>query len=47
MVNIIAYDEEYLYLSNGEKIAAPSGYKFDPDDIKKILEAGETNENRA
>jgi hypothetical protein len=40
-VKIIAYDENYLYLSNGEKIAAPLGYKFNPDDIKKILEAGD------
>lgn len=36
---IVAYDEDYLYLNNGEKIAAPFGYKFNPDDIKKILEA--------
>lgn len=40
-VKIVAYDENYLYLSNGEKIAAPHGYKFNPDDIKKILEAGD------
>lgn len=39
--SIVAYDEDYLYLSNGEKIAAPLGYKFNPDDIKKILEAGD------
>lgn len=38
---IVAYDEDYLYLSNGKKIAAPLGYKFNPDDIKKILEAGD------
>lgn len=40
-VKIVAYDEDYLYLSNGEKIPAPTGYKYNPDDIKKILEAGE------
>lgn len=40
-VTIVAYDEDYLYLSNGEKIASPDGYKFDVDDIKKIMEAGE------
>ena len=40
-VKIVAYDEDYLYLSNGEKIPPPKGYKFNPDDIKKILEAGE------
>lgn len=39
--SIVAYDEDYLYLNNGEKIAAPLGYKFNPDDIKKILEAGD------
>ena len=38
---IVAYDENFLYLSNGEKISAPFGYKFDVDDIKKILEAGD------
>lgn len=41
MTTIVAYDEDYLYLSNGEKIPAPDGYKFDPDAIKKILEAGD------
>ena len=40
-VKIVAYDEDYLYLSNGEKIPPPKGYKFNLDDIKKILEAGE------
>ena len=40
-IHIVAYDENYLYLSNGEKIPAPSGYKFNPDDIKKILEVEE------
>lgn len=43
MTMIVAYDENYLYLSNGEKIPAPPGYKFDPDTIKKILEAGNEN----
>lgn len=38
---IVAYDEDYLYLSNEEKIEAPFGYKFNPDDIKKILEVGD------
>jgi hypothetical protein len=38
---IIAYDENYLYLRSGEKIPAPTGYKFNVDDIKKILEAGD------
>lgn len=42
-VRIIAYDEDFLHLSNGEKIPAPPGYKFNPDDIKKILEAGNEN----
>lgn len=40
-VKIVAYDEDYLYLSNGEKISAPNGYKYNVDDIKKILEAGD------
>lgn len=40
-VTIVAYDEDYLYLSNGGKIAPPNGYKFNIDDIKKIMEAGE------
>lgn len=40
-MKIIAYDENYLYLENGEKIAAPKGYKYDVDTIKKILEAGD------
>lgn len=40
-VKIIAYDENYLYLSNGKKIGPPIGYNFNPDDIKKILEAGD------
>lgn len=39
--SIVAYDEDGLYLSNGEKVTAPFGYKFNPDDIKKILEAGD------
>lgn len=42
-VKIVAYDEDFLYLSNGNKIPAPPGYKYNPDDIKKILEA--ENEN--
>lgn len=40
-MKIIAYDEDYLYLDNGGKIPAPPGYKFNPDDIKKILETGD------
>lgn len=40
-VKIVAYDENYLYLSDGKKIAPPNGYKFNVDDIKKIMEAGE------
>lgn len=39
--SIVAYDEDGLYLDNGEKVTAPFGYKFNPDDIKKILEAGD------
>lgn len=42
-VRIVAYDEDKLYLSNGKTIDAPPGYKFNPDDIKKILEAGNEN----
>lgn len=42
---IVAYDEDNLYLSNGEKITSPTGYKYNVDDIKKILEAGESSEN--
>lgn len=44
-VKIVAYDENYLYLNNGKKIGAPNGYKFNVDDIKKIME-GE-NENHS
>ena len=40
-VTIVAYDENHLYLSNGKTIDAPPGYKYNPDDIKKILEAGD------
>lgn len=38
---IVKYDEDFLYLDNGEKIAAPDGCKFDPYIIKKILEGEE------
>lgn len=40
-VKIVAYNEEHLYLSNGQTIEPPQGYKYDPDVIKKILEAGD------
>lgn len=38
---IVAYDENFLYLSDGSKISPPDGCKFDVDVIKKIIEAGE------
>lgn len=40
-VKIVSWDENYLYLSNGEKISPPNGSKFDLDIIKKIMEAGD------
>lgn len=40
-ITIVAYDEKHIYLSNGKTIDAPHGYNFDPDEIKKIVEAGE------
>lgn len=42
-VKIVAYDEDFLYLSNGKKIGAPNGYKFDVGDIKKIMEGEDEN----
>lgn len=45
-VKIVAYDDKHLFLSNGNTIDAPEGYSYDVNDIKKILEAGETDENR-
>lgn len=40
-IKIIAYDEHYLYLSDGSKIAPPSGCKFDVDIIRQILASGD------
>lgn len=40
-LKIVDYDENYLYLNNGCKVVPPEGCKFDPDTIKKIMEAGE------
>lgn len=40
-VRIIAYDENFLYYSDGSKESPPEGCKFDVDIIKKIMEAGE------
>ena len=42
---IVAYDENFIYLDDGFKLAPPEGCKFDVDTIKKILEAGDSNEN--
>lgn len=38
---IVAYDENFLYMRDGSKITPPEGCKFDVDIIKKIIEAGE------
>ena len=38
---IIAYDENYIYLKDGTKLLPSEGCKFDVDIIKKIIEAGE------
>lgn len=35
---IVKYDEDFLYLDNGIKVAPPEGCKFDPYIIKHILE---------
>lgn len=40
-VEIVAYDENFLYLSDGSKVSPPERCEFDVDVIKKIIEAGE------
>ena len=39
--DVVAYDENCIYLKNGNKLLPPEGCKFDVDAIKKIIEAGE------
>lgn len=39
--DIVAYDENCIYLKDGTKLLPPEGCKFDTEVIKKIMEVGE------
>lgn len=39
--DVVAYDENHIYLKDGSILEPPLGYKYDVDIIKKIIEAGE------